>query len=300
MNLKNLRVLVTGSSGFIGSNLIPRLENLGAKVEKFTKTSRCDILNERLVISTVKKKYDVIYHLAGFSGGEESNRNIEKTFQINTLATLNLINAVADYSHETKLILSSSRLEYGTPIYLPVDESHPTVPTSAYGLSKLAATQIALAYNRTKNLKVTIFRTSNVYGPHKDIKFQGYNVINHFIDQAKKGRVLRIFGDGRQERDYIYVDDLIEAFLLSLSQKAEGKIYNLGYGQNIQFKDMAILIVKIVGKGRVIFESWPKNYKQVETGSYISDISKIQKDLGFTPKVGFELGITKTIDEVHG
>lgn len=290
-----MRVLITGGSGFIGSNSITRLQKLGAYIENFDLSQNKNIQDEKQLAQAVKRKFDVIYHLAGFSGSSESNKNIEKSFKVNTFATVNLCKLLAKYSPKTKLVISSSRLEYGVPQYLPVDENHPTIPTSAYGLSKLAAAQMALIYHQQDNLDVTVFRTSNVYGPHQSARFGGYNVINHFIDLAQENKEIRIFGDGNQLRDYLYIDDLVDAFILALSPRSSGKIYNLGFGQGIKFKEMVQLIVEKVERGKIRFAPWPETFQQVETGSYISDISKIKKELGFSPKIDFKEGIIKTL-----
>lgn len=296
MKLKNKKILVTGGLGFIGSHLCTKLKEQGANVQIFDLGSGDNVEDYKKLESTIKKKFDVIYHLAGFSGSSESNKNIKKSFSINTFSTVDLCELILKYSPKSKLILSSSRLEYGKPKYLPVDEEHLTNPISAYGLSKLAATQMALVYNKRYGLDITIFRTSNVYGPHKKEQFPGYNIINNFIDKSKRGEALTVYGNGNQERDYIYVSDLVEAFAAAAYQHiSTGQIYNLGYGKGIKFKDMVSLISNKVGKGKVKFVPWPKSYRDVETGSYISDISKIKKQLGFSPKIGFEEGIVKTI-----
>ncbi|MCR4324824.1 MAG: NAD-dependent epimerase/dehydratase family protein [Candidatus Curtissbacteria bacterium] len=293
MNLKNRKVLITGGSGFIGTHLLQKLEELGATVDNFDLVNGNNLEDPNDLKKFVKRKYDYIYHLAGFSGSEKSNQEKIKCLSLNTFSFASLLELLIKYSPNTKLILSGSRLEYGIPKYLPVDENHPTIPISIYGLSKLAATQLALVYHMNYNLDVTIFRTSNVYGPHKSSSFPGYNLINYFIDQAKKDKELTIYGKGDQERDYIFIHDLVDAFVLSFDRKTSGEIYNLGFGKGIQIKSMAKLITKTVGKGRVTYKPWPKNFQSVETGSYISDIRKI-KSLGFKPKTNFKEGILKT------
>lgn len=295
MNLKGKKILVTGGSGFIGQHLIKAVKKLNAQVYNFDLSEGYDITDENQMADVIKDKFDVIYHLAGFSGSSESNKNRLKSFKVNTLATVGLCEQIIKHSPKTKLIISSSRLEYGKVQYLPVDEKHPTVPTSTYGLSKLAATQMGLIYHIKNKLNATVFRTSNVYGPHANAKFQGYNIINYFIDLAKKNQSLVIFGDGEQERDYLYVDDLVDAFLLALAPRSSGQIYNLGLGRGIKFGDMAKLIVENIGRGYLKFVDWPQDYKEVETGSYISDISKIKKELGFAPRTFFDEGIRKAI-----
>lgn len=296
MNLSDKRILVTGGRGFIGKHLIKRLTGLGAEVESFDIEDGQDITKESLVKKTIRKGYNFIYHLAAFSGNQKSLKNNDLCFRINTLATVSMLNAIVKSSPKTKIIISSSRLEYGSPMYLPVDEKHPTLPTSPYGLSKLLASQMAEVFLKTGNLNYTIFRTSNVYGPHKDSRFLGFNVINYFIDLAKKNDTLKIFGKGDQLRDYLYIDDLIDAFLLATEQKADHQIYNLGYGRKISLIEMARLIVSAVGGGRVSRIEWPNDWKSLETGSYVTNIHKIERELGFKPKTSFLDGIKKTIN----
>ena len=295
MNLKNKKILITGGAGFIGSYLNKKLIEHGSITDIFDVSYGNDICDEKQLKKYVKKKFNVIYHLAGFSGSSESNLDQLNCIKTNTLASILLCELVIKYSPETKLIFSSSRLEYGVPQYLPVDEKHPTIPTSAYGLSKLATTQMALIYHKNNYLKVTIFRTSNVYGPHPKHGFAGYNVINHFIDIAKRNESLTIFGNGEQLRDYIFIDDMVESFILAAGSNTVGEVYNIGFGQGIKFKDMAKLIIKKVGKGKLKFVKWPEKYISVETGSYVTNINKYTKATGFKPEIGFEEGIKRTI-----
>ncbi len=295
MNLSEKKILVTGGQGFIGKNLVKKLKSLNAKVNSFDKIDGQDITDEGLIKKTIKNNYHFIYHLAAFSGNQESLKNYNIAFKINTLATIAFFEAIVKFSPHTKIIISSSRLEYGNPKYLPVDEKHPTQPTSPYGLSKLMATQMAEIYSKTNGLHFTVFRTSNVYGQHHSSKFLGYNLINYFIDISKNNGVLKIFGQGKQVRDYLFIDDLIEAFLLAMSPKSDNQIYNLGYGEGIMLIDMAKLITKTIGCGRIAKVEWPEDWKSIETGSYVTNLSKIKKELGFSPKVKFDQGIKMTI-----
>ncbi|KKP94043.1 MAG: NAD-dependent epimerase/dehydratase [Parcubacteria group bacterium GW2011_GWA1_36_12] len=297
MKIKGKKILVTGGSGFIGENLIKKLKQLNAQTSNYDISNGNSILDYKNLEHTLKKKFDVIYHLASFSGSKQSNENIEHSLKINTLATTKLLELSVKYSPKAKVIFSNSRLEYGVTQYLPVDEKHPTNPISAYGFSKLASTQIALVFHEASKLDVTIFRTSNVYGPHSKSKFLGYNLINHYIDLASKGRELIVYGDGSQERDYIYIDDLLDAFISALESPYSGQIYNLGFGKGIKLVEMAMLIIKFAGKGKLKFTDWPIDYKRVETGSYVSDIRKIKRELNFSPKIDFEEGINKTISK---
>lgn len=295
MKFSNKKILVTGGSGFIGHHLMQKLKELGARVENFDLSVGRNIQSESQLKEAVKKQFDIIFHLAGFSGPSRSNKDAKKAYIINTFATVSLLNFIKDFSAKTKIIFSNSRLEYGKPQYLPVDELHPLRPNSSYGVSKLAATEAAMLYHRLNNLDITVFRTSNVYGPYK-AGFLGYNIINHFIDLAKNDKTLTIYGRGDQIRDYLYIDDLIDAFILAVSPRSKGQIYNLGYGKGIKFTEMVNLIIKLSGKGRIRHIKWPKDDQEVETGDYISDISKIKKELGFSPKISFDGGILKTIN----
>lgn len=294
MKLKSKKILITGADGFIGTNLTKRLKNLGYTVDTYNLGDGNNITDSENIKKFIRRKYNFIYHLAGISGATQDSKMLKACLDINSMATFKIIEFILKYSPNTKLILSGSRLEYGKPKYLPVDEKHPTSPNSMYGLTKLIASQISVA-SINAGLKVTIFRTSNVYGPHLKSRFKGYNVINYFVDLALKNQQITIFGDGKQKRDYIFIDDLVDAFVLGLESKTSGNIYNLGYGTGIEFRKMIEIIVKTVGKGSLKYVAWPADYKIVETGDYVTDINKIRTELGFIPKTNFEDGIQKTV-----
>lgn len=298
MNLNKKKILVTGGLGFIGTNLIKKLKNLGAEVNSYDKRNGQDIRDSRLILKTIKKQYDFIYHLAAFSGNQQSISNNTICFDVNTMATISMLETIVKISPQTKIILSSSRLEYGNPIYLPVDEKHPTQANSPYGLSKLLATKMATIFSKKYNLKFTTLRTSNVYGPHKKSKFLGYNLVNYFIDTAKSNGIIKIFGAGTQLRDYLYIDDAIDAFLKTTDPISNSQIYNLGSGRGISVLEMAKTVISTVGKGKIKKVIWPKDWKKVETGNYISNISKIKNELNFQPQISLKEGLNKIVNEI--
>lgn len=291
---KDKKILITGGSGFIGSHLSEKIVQLGGNVKIFDHQKGDKIEDFERVEQIVRIGFDVVYHLSGLSGSVRDDKQIKDFFEINTQATENLCQLIMKYSPHTQIILSGSRLEYGVPQYLPVDEKHPTLPNTYYGQSKLEASEMALKLSK-KGLKATVIRTSNVYGPHSKSNGQNYNIINMFIDKAVKNEELIIYGDGLQKRDYLYIDDCVTAFLLAVNGRALGQVYNLGYGQAITLKAMAELIIQQIGKGKIVYKDWPLQLKSAETGDFITDITKIKTDLGFYPKVGFEEGISKTI-----
>ena len=239
---------------------------------------------------------EILQILVGLSGQVNSNIHAHESFEVNVLAYLQFLNLVRFKLPNAHLIFSSSRLEYGKPVYLPVDEQHPIQPLSLYGIHKHLISDYCQFLFRVHQFPTTVIRTSNPYGPHKFRRNHSYNVINYFVDLALKNKEIKLFGGGRQQRDYLYIDDLVEAFLaIEQNPKSFGKIYNVGSGKGITLNQISTVIVSQAGKGIIKILPWPDEYKQVETGDYISDISKITKEIKWKPKTSLSEGIRNTI-----
>jgi nucleoside-diphosphate-sugar epimerase len=314
--VKNKRILITGGLGMIGSTLAHKLVNLGAKVtlvdpliqpfggnlfniksvEKLVKVNISDIRDKESIKVLVQDK-DIVFNLAGQVSHNDSLKNPYLDADINYIGHLNVLEAVKNHNPTAKVLYSGSRLQFGKIFNNPVSEDNPLKPLTPYALNKTAAENLYLYYHRVFGIPVVIFRIANPYGPRCQMKHSKYAIINWFIRNAMEDKEIVIFGDGEQIRDYIYVDDLADAFILaSVNDKISGDVFNVGSGIGTEFKEMVQWIVNRVGKGTIKHVPWPSNYLNVETGDYITDINKIKRILKWNPKVDLKEGIDKTYD----
>ncbi|EKD94287.1 MAG: hypothetical protein ACD_26C00135G0001, partial [uncultured bacterium] len=287
-------------------NLVKQLIIEGAKVMSFSTSTthpvqkiihiRGDLRDDQAVVKILKLQPEVIISLVGLSGQVASDNDPDKYFSVNVIAHIKLLNNIVKILPKAKFIWSSSRLEYGKPQYLPVDEKHLTAPLSQYGIQKNIISNYCQFLHLRHRLDTVVLRTSNPYGPHPKTTQGKYNVINYWIDQALGNKNLTLYGSGSQKRDYLYIDDLIEVIIKLIKyKKTTGQIYNIGSGKAISIRQMAQEIIRQSKKGRLVFIPWPIKFKQVETGDYISDITRISKDVGWQPKTSIKDGIRNII-----
>lgn len=313
---ENKNVAITGGLGMMGSSLAHKLVALGANVllidnylepygandanimeiKDKVKINVADI-RDLSSMNTLLKNQDFVFDFAAQVGHNISMKNPKLDAEINCIGRLNVLQACLNGSPHAKLIFSGSRFEFGVIKKNPVNEDHPLEPLSVYAIHKLAGEKYYLAFNRHYDMDTVVFRIANPYGPRSQMKHSEYGIVNWFLRLAMEGKDIPIFGDGCQIRDYIYISDLIDAFLAAgATDKSKGQVYNVGAGQGVKFIDMAKTIIRLVGKGNIIQVPWPKNYENIETGDYITDISKIKMHTGWSPKVSFEDGIKKTVE----
>jgi UDP-glucose 4-epimerase len=307
------RVLVTGGLGFIGLNISQRLLELGANVtvlDNFMptdiskplaefigniKVAIADIRDEEKVERVVRDQ-EVIFNLAGKSGAADSNKTPLNDLDINCRGHLTVLEACRVFNPGVTIVFPSSRLVYGKPLYLPVDEKHPLAPESIYAVHKLAVENYHLIYSKLYGLKATVLRISNPYGPFQAGEGRAYGIANSFIQAAVSGRPITLFGDGSQRRDYLYIDDLVEALLRAASVPvSRGRIYNIGDGQGTSLLELAELALAVAGQGEIVRVHWPEEYRSIETGDYLSDISLAKNELGWSPSTDIREGIERTV-----
>ena len=313
---KDKKVLITGGLGMIGSSMAQRLVPLGAKVvildamlplyggnmfnihdiKDHVDVTIGDIRDTEVVEALVRDK-DVIFHLAAQVSYIDSLSEPLLDLDINCRGSLVLLESCKKLNRKAKIVFTGSRMQYGRIAYNPVDEHHPTQPLITYGIHKLAVEKYHQMYFQNYGIPTSVVRISNPYGPRQQMKHGKYGIVNWFIKLAMTDQVIKIFGDGRQIRDYIYIDDIVSALLtVGYSPLADGEIFNVGSGRGVSFMHMVQEIIKHVQKGTVEMVAWPKDYQNVETGDYIANIGKIYGLLGWRAIVDLPKGIQETFD----
>jgi UDP-glucose 4-epimerase len=310
------RVLITGGLGMIGSTLAQKLVPLGAKVtlvdacidpyganffniENIRSQLTVNIadIRDKEAMKWLVRGQDIIFNLAGQVSHNDSIENPFLDADINYLGQLNVVENMRKFNPHAVVVFSGSRLQFGRIEYNPVDEKHPLNPRTPYALNKTAAENLYKFYFETHEIPCVIFRIANPYGPRSQMKHSKYCVINWFLRQAMENKPISIFGDGEQMRDYIYVEDLVDALLLAaVTPACHGQTYNVGSGIGSRFKEMVDIVVEMVGQGKAQSVPWPKNYVNVETGDYITNIQKLQSAIDWKPRIDLRTGIQRTFD----
>jgi UDP-glucose 4-epimerase len=307
------RALVIGGLGFLGVNLSRRLSELGARVTIVTpsiarhaeaaadaidrdmRIVEADIRDERATASAVEGHH-VIFDLAGRSGAVQSMEDPATDLDVNCRGSLVLLEALRARNPRAKLVFVSSRLAYGRTGSDPVDEDRRPAPTCVHAIHKVAVEQYLQLYGRVHGVRSAVARLTNPYGPGQPRERIAYGIVNRLIHLALADETLLLFGDGRQLRDYLYVDDAVDALLaLGASQASDGRIYNVGSGAGTPIVEMARAIAEIAGGGRIGFVPWPDLAERVETGDFVADVSRIRRDLGWSPRVALRDGLERTV-----
>lgn len=307
------RVLVLGGLGFIGSNLSRLLAAEGREVTAVTRkmsrhadtaaalgaagvrTIEADLGDAAAMASAVRGQ-DVIINLAGVSGAVHSMEQPLDDLEGNCRANLVLLEAIRAHNPGVKFVFVGSRLQYGRPVTLPVREDHPLAALSVHAVHKNAIEQYLRVYEHAYGLRYTVARVTNPYGPGQPTSTLNYGVVNRLIHLALTDQVLPIYGEGEQQRDYIYVDDAAAALIqLADDDRSNGQAFNVASGTGTALIDMAEAIVKAAGSGRIQRVPWPDLAKQIETGDFYADISRIAGTIGWRPATSLRDGIDRTV-----
>jgi UDP-glucose 4-epimerase len=309
-------VLITGGLGMIGSTIAHKLVAYGARVTLLDaciepyganmfnvagirdriQVNICDIRDKESIKFLVRGQ-DIIFNLAAQICHNDSIENPQLDADINYIGHLNVLDCIRRYNKDAVVVHSGSRLQFGEINYNPVDEAHPLNPRTPYALNKTAAENTYQFYHQVHGINTIAFRIANPYGPRSQMKHHKYSMINWFIRQAMEGKPIRIFGDGSQVRDYIFVGDLADALIASsVNPDCYGEKFNVGSGVGTPFREMVQIILEVVGNGTCEYVPWPADYINVETGDYITDIKKLSSTTGWSPSTGLKEGIQETCE----
>jgi UDP-glucose 4-epimerase len=313
---RNRRVLITGGLGFIGSNLARALVELGAdvllvdalipdyggnlfNVEGLESRLRINVadVRQQSTMNYLVRDREVIFNLAGQVSHIDSLRDPDTDLEINCRAQLTLLEACRWHNPGTKVVYAGTRQVYGKPATLPVDETHLVRPTDINGINKAAGEYYHLVYDSVFGVRACSLRLTNVYGPRQLMKHNRQGFIGWFIRLAVEGKEIQVYGDGSQLRDFVFVDDVVDAFLRAgASDAVNGDVFNVGGTEPISHRQLVELLIDTAGAGSVRFVEWPQEKKAIDIGSFYSDSTKFQTALGWNARIPLREGFRRTIE----
>jgi UDP-glucose 4-epimerase len=307
-------VIVTGGLGFVGSNLCRALADLGAQVlavdsllpdyggclfnlDGYESRVRINVADVRgHAMEYLIRNQDVLFNLAGQVSHIDSMSDPFTDLEINCRSQLWILEAVRKNNPEIKIVYAGTRQIYGKPSRLPVDETHLLNPTDVNGINKISGEFYHLVYHSVYGIRASSLRLTNTYGPRQLIRHNRQGFIGWFVRKAVLGEEIEIFGDGRQRRDFNYVDDVVDAFLRAgASNAADGQVFNLGGERPVSLLELVELLVAAAGRGSYRLVPFPPERKRIDIGDFYADTTKIRTTLGWQPCVPLEVGLERTL-----
>jgi len=310
------KALITGGLGFIGSNLAIRLVALGASVTivdslhptcggnyfnidpvkhdvEVIEGDCCDLnLMRRLVRD---KQY--IFNLVGHVSHIESMQDPFPDIRMNCVAPLTVLEACKFENREARIVYAGTRQVYGRPEELPMVETQRLKPVDVNGVNKMAGEWYHIVFNQVYGIRTVSLRLGNTYGPRLLVKHAKQGFVGWFIKQAIDGEEIQVFGNGQQLRGFTFVDDAVEAFLIAAgNDKIKGDFFNIGGRRPITLEELVQLLLKLTGRGSYRIVPFPDDRKAIDIGSVYSSWAKFNFATDWTPKIGLEEGLKRTIE----
>jgi UDP-glucose 4-epimerase len=240
---------------------------------------------------------DVLFNLAGQTSHVDSMTDPYTDLEINCRAQLAILESCRKSNRDIRIVYASTRQIYGRPEHLPVDETHLLRPTDVNGINKMAGEWYHILYSNVHGIRASALRLTNTYGPRMRIKDARQTFLGVWIRNLLNGQDIDVYGDGAQLRDFNYVDDAVEAFLMAAaSDKAVGEVFNLGAEPPMNLRDLAALLVRLAGRGRYRIVPFPEERRAIDIGDYYADFGKAVARLGWRPRVALTEGLAKTLD----
>ena len=316
MDFNGKRALITGGMGFIGSNLAIALVQHGAEVtiadamidgyggnlfniepvRGQVSVNFCDIRDTN-VMNYLVTGQDYVFHLAGQVDHVLSLQDPFPDIDMNIKGTAIVMEACRNHAPQARVIYTGTRGQYGPQISLPVNENAPTMPKGLYEISNLTAEKIISVYHDIHGIQSILLRLTNIYGPRAQMQHPRYGVVNWFVRQALDDETIKVFGDGKIKRDFLYVDDCIAAILAcATTDAAYGEIFNVGIDVPTDFVELAETLIDVADSGRWEFAPFSPERKAQEPGDFYSDINKIRRVVGWEPATNLRDGLARTVN----
>ena len=308
------RVLITGGLGFIGSNLARTLVGLGARVSIVDSlvpeyggnrrnlagiTARVKVhiadVRDWPRLPDLVRGQDFLFNLAGQTSHMDSMTDPQTDLDINCRAQLAILEACRLHNPGIRIVFASTRQIYGRPDYLPVDERHPLRPVDVNGINKMAGEAFHLLYSRVHGIAATALRLTNTIGPRMRVKDARQTFVGVWVRRLVEGEPFEVWG-GEQLRDFTYVDDAVEAFLLAAARpEAVGEVFNLGGPPRVTLQRLAELLVEINRGGSFVVREFPADRRRIDIGDYFADGRLIARRLGWKPRTDLRTALEQTV-----
>ncbi len=308
------RVLITGGLGFIGSNLARALVKLGAEVTvvdclipeyggnmrnlagvaRRLHVNISDVRDHHSLPQAMRGQH-FLFNLAGQTSHMDSMTDPQTDLEINCRAQLSILEACRLHNPAIRIVFASTRQIYGRPDALPVSEKHPLRPVDVNGINKIAGESFHLLYNRVHGIRSTALRLTNTIGPRMRVKDARQTFVGVWIRRILERQPFEVWG-GEQLRDFTYVDDAVEAFLLAAARpEAEGEVFNLGGPPPVTLQELAELLVAVNGGGKFTVKKFPGDRRKIDIGDFYADHSLITEKLGWRPRVSVRTALARTL-----
>lgn len=311
--MKKINFAITGANGYIGSKLVAKLKKkritlnlFASKIQNYKEKNIFSYkfkINDKKCWKKIILESDVIFHLAGNTSVYFAKKNNKKNYNVTVQPIKDIIHVCKKYKRKPLIIFTSTATVYGLKKKFPVNESTKTLPITTYDKHKFLAEKMLINASNKKILSCVNVRLSNVYGPSNvSVSSNDRGIINKVCMNALKGNDIYLFGGGEYFRDYIYIDDVVDALIkIALSKNLKRKKYNIcsGIGTTL-FDTFKLIILKakktVKSKSIIINKKWPMNIELIEKRNFIGDNTNLKNDLKWSPKINLENGIVKTIN----
>ncbi len=312
---RGTRALVTGGLGFIPSNVVHALTTLGCSVVVVDSLSpgqggnrfnirgiedRLDVriadIRDEAAMTDAVSGCDFVFNMAASVSHLDSLNDPFHDLDVNARGNLLMLEVIRKNVPQARVVYCGTRSEYGLIQTNPVGETHPLLPTETNSANKAVAEMYHTAYHIAHGLQTVAMRLTTTYGPRMLVQHWRQGFINWFVRLAVEGGTFKLYGDGTQVRDLVYIDDTVRAMLLApITQGAAGQAFNIGSSIPVSLKEIAELLIDIAGKGNIEYVPFPEEAKRIEIGDYVADVSKIAAVMDWRPLVSLREGLTRSV-----